>query len=246
MKELPCTKFEKKLLPSNSPDHPDSHTEKFYGRRMGRPLRPKTQELLERALPTYTFDVTLASDPHADFDQDAQELWLEIGCGGGEHLCAQGARNPKVNLIGAEAFMNGISLMLRDLLDRDLENVRIWPEDVRPLLDKLPQNSISRAFLLFPDPWPKSRHNKRRFVNGKNLKRLARLVKPGGTLRIATDHGDYREWIIQRMKEDKKFKPLFSWDHLPTERPNDWVPTRYESKARAQGILCTYMDFERL
>ena len=136
--------------------------------------------------------------------------------------------------------------MLRELLEQDIENIRLWPEDVRPLLDTLPTASISRAFLLFPDPWPKLRHHKRRFVSVKNLERLARLVKPGGTLRIATDHADYRQWIIERMQANKEFEALFDWDTLPTERPEDWVPTRYESKARAQGILCTYMDFKRL
>ena len=96
--------------------------EKFYGRRMGRPLRDKTKSLIERALPTYTFDVSLADDPHADFDDDGEELWLEIGCGGGEHLCGQAKSNPNVNLIGAEAFMNGISLMLRQVLDENIQN----------------------------------------------------------------------------------------------------------------------------
>ena len=230
---------------SNTPDHKDAGTEKFYGRRMGRPLRQTSQELVEKLLPTLTFDHTLAQDPHADFDEDAKELWLEIGFGGGEHLCGQARRNPQVNFIGAEAFMNGIVLMLRDLLEDNIENIRLWPEDVRPLLDNLPEGSISRAFLLFPDPWPKARHHKRRFVSEKNLERLARLVKPGGTLRIATDHADYREWIIEKMQANQDFKALFDWGNLPTERPADWVPTRYESKARAQGILCTYMDFER-
>ncbi len=221
-------------------------SEKFYGRRMGRPLRKQTQDLIDRALPTYSFDDSLANDPHADFDNDTQELWLEIGCGGGEHLCGQAKKNPHINMIGAEAFMNGISLMLRQILDDNIDNVRIWPNDVRPLLDQLPEGSISRAFLLFPDPWPKVRHHKRRFINEKNLDRLHRLLKPGAQLRIATDHADYRQWICEHLQAYKGFKPCFEWTNLPSKRPDDWVPTRYEAKARQDGILCTYMDFERV
>ena len=228
---------------SNTLDHQDAGTEKFYGRRVGRPLRQISTDLVEKLLPSLTFDKTRNKDPHADFDQDAKELWLEIGFGGGEHLCGQARANPQVNFIGAEAFINGIALILRELLESDINNIRLWPEDVRPLLDSLPENSLSRAFLLFPDPWPKIRHHKRRFVNPKNLKRLAHLIKPGGTLRIATDHADYRQWIIDKMKANTDFKAQFQWDTLPTERPLDWVSTRYESKARAQGIMCTYMDF---
>lgn len=225
----------------------DTHNpEKFYGRRMGRPLRKQTQELLDRALPTYTFDATLCFDPHADFDQDTNELWLEIGCGGGEHLCGQAKANPNINMIGAEAFMNGISLMVRQILDDEIENIRIWPNDVRPLLDQLPESSVQKIFLLFPDPWPKARHHKRRFVNPKNLDRLYRLLKPGGQLRIATDHSNYREWIIDHLKEHPKFDPQFSWEALPTDRPDDWISTRYEAKARNDGVLCTYMDFKKI
>ncbi len=212
---------------NNTPDHKDVDSEKFYGRRMGRPLRKVSQELMDKLLPTLTFDKTLAHDPHADFDQDAKELWLEIGFGGGEHLCGQAKANPHVNFIGAEAFINGIALMLRELLETHIENIRLWPEDVRPLLDSLPKASVSRIFLLFPDPWPKARHHKRRFVSPKNLERVARLIKPGGHLRIATDHANYREWIVDHMKTNKDFKAQFDWNTLPTERPDDWVPTRY-------------------
>lgn len=236
----------KKPILNNTLEHKDVNSEKFYGRRIGRPLRKVSQELIERFLPSVTFDRTQCKDPHADFAQDAKELWLEIGFGGGEHLCGQARANPEVNFLGAEAFMNGISLMLRELLETGVENVRVWPEDVRPLLDDLPDASISRAFLLFPDPWPKARHNKRRFVSPKNLERLARLVKPGGMLRIATDHEEYRAWIVEHMKVCKDFKAQFDWDHLPTQQPHDWVQTRYESKALKAGIVCTYMDFKRI
>lgn len=233
-------------LLNNTPDHEDAGSEKFYGRRMGRPLRKVSQNLIEQFLPSVTFDKTLVEDPHADFDHDAQELWLEIGFGGGEHLCGQARANPQVNFLGAEAFMNGIALMLRELLETGIENVRLWPEDVRPLLDTLPEGSLSRVFLLFPDPWPKARHHKRRFVNPKNLERLACLMKPGAEFRLATDHADYLEWMVEHMKASKDFKAQFEWDNLPTERPRDWVPTRYETKALSQGIVCTYMTFKRV
>lgn len=231
------------LTPNNETGDQPSETEKFYGRRMGRPLRQNTKALVDKALPTYTFDDNYVTDPHGDFDQDAQELWLEIGCGGGEHLCAQARANPNINMIGAEAFMNGISLMLRQILDEDIDNIRIWPNDVRPLLDRLPDNCVDRLFLLFPDPWPKARHHKRRFINERNLERIIRVLKPGALFRVATDHSDYRAWICDHMKPCKTLKPQFSWDVLPTEQPNEWVPTRYETKALSSNITCTYLDF---
>ena len=142
--------------------------------------------------------------------------------------------------------MNGIALMLRELLETGIENVRLWPEDVRPLLDSLPKESLSRVFLLFPDPWPKMRHHKRRFVNPKNLERLAYLMKPGAEFRLATDHSDYLEWMVEHMKASKDFTAQFDWDNLPTTRPEDWIPTSYETKALSQGVTCTYMTFKRL
>ena len=236
----------------NPPTIPRKRDETFYGRRKGRPLRSNSQDLINDVLPKITFDSKHAKDIQASFPKCSSQVWLEIGFGGGEHLCGQAKANPDVNMIGAEAFINGVVMLMREMnrvQERDSvdtsSNVRVWPQDVRPLLDSLPDNSIDRIFLLFPDPWPKSRHHKRRFINPKNLERLARIIKPGGEFRFASDHAEYVEWGVERMKVNKGFSPNFSWDDLPQQRPADWVPTRYEQKALDQGIVCTYLSFTR-
>jgi tRNA (guanine-N7-)-methyltransferase len=214
----------------------DHFGEHFYGRRKGRPLSPEAKRILED-IAQYQFELTRL-DP-------TQQNWLEIGFGGGEHLIEQAKQNPTAHLIGAEAFMNGVLMALRQIRADSLTNVRLWPQDVRPLLDQLPAQSLDRIFLLFPDPWPKLRHHKRRFISPVNLNRLHRLLKPGGLFRVASDHPEYITWVKTHLKDDQRFCPQFDWEAMPTTRPETWFPTRYEQKALQQGSTCTYLEFRK-
>lgn len=173
-------------------------------------------------------------------------VWLEIGFGGGEHLAAQAQRHPDIGFIGCEPFINGVAKLLAAVRDDDLKNVRICDDDARPLLDAMDENSIERAFILFSDPWPKKRHNKRRFINPENLDRLARVLKDGAELCFASDHMDFVAWSLERLRAH----PSFVWTALTAADwrlpPEDWIATRYEEKARARGEKPAYLLFTRL
>ena len=174
-----------------------------------------------------------------------RELWLEIGFGGGEHLLARALEHPDVGFIGCEPFVNGVAKLLAGVAARDLDNVRVHCDDALALLDAAPEACFSRAYLLYPDPWPKRRQQKRRFVSEQNIAALARVLKPGGELRFATDIDDYAGWTLRRFLDS----PSFVWEartaddwRLPWE---GWAPTRYEAKARAAGRGSVYLTFRR-
>jgi tRNA (guanine-N7-)-methyltransferase len=219
----------------------------FYGRRKGRPLRKGRQFLFDELLPRITVPLSegAALDPATLFAPQKRAHWLEIGFGGGEHLAHQAASNAEVGLIGCEVFESGIASGLSYIAERNLENVRIHPEDARVLLAALKPQSLDRVFLLFPDPWPKRRHAQRRFVNRVNLDRLAALIKDGGELQIASDDPTYIEWTLQHVP----VHPAFQWlaespcDWL--ERPDDAIETRYEKKAREAGRVPHFFRFRR-
>ena len=167
--------------------------------------------------------------------EPARPIWLEIGFGGGEHLAAHAERHPEALLIGCEVFENGIARLLAAIAQRGLGNVRLFPDDARLLLAALAPQSIDRVFILFPDPWPKQRHHKRRLLSRETLDRLAEIMTDGAELRLATDDRDY----LRQMLEEVTGHPDFEWlARRPgdwRERPADWPPTRYEEKARAAG-----------
>ena len=169
----------------------------FYGRRAGRRLRPGQQRLMQELLPRLGFD------PAAPL---AAPLWLEIGFGAGEHLAWQAAAHPEVLLVGCEVYRNGIAALLTQIEGRDLSNIRLWPEDARDLIDRLPDRSVARVFLLFPDPWPKSRHAERRFIGPANLDSLARIMLPGAELRVATDDPTYLAWTLEHLPAHPDFR----------------------------------------
>ncbi len=183
-------------------------------------------------------------DPKKIFPQ-ADEIWLEVGFGGGEHLAWQAAHNPSVGLIGAEPFVNGVGKLLVLVEQQQLENVRIHFGDARPLLEGLPDASLTRLFVLHPDPWPKKRHHKRRMISPWFFEAAARLIKPGGQLRVATDIPDYVAWTLMHAQG----APAFIWaaEHVDDwrMRPEDWPQTRYEAKALKEGRRPTYLVFHR-
>jgi tRNA (guanine-N7-)-methyltransferase len=184
-------------------------------------------------------------DPASLFAAPAHEVWLEIGFGGGEHLAEQAERHPEIGFIGCEVFENGIVKLLGEVDHRGLSNIRVYPDDARPLLAALPPRSIGRVFVLFPDPWPKARHHKRRLIAPPTLDRLAEIMNDGAELRLATDDPSYLAWMLERTTAH----PAFSWTARRAadwrERPADWPATRYEQKARKAGRIPAFLRFER-
>jgi tRNA (guanine-N7-)-methyltransferase len=232
-----------------TPDCDDTNPEqrRFFGRRKGRPLRKGQQSLIDTLLPRIEIDLPASGklDPHALFPQAPREVWLEIGFGGGEHLAEQARTNAQAGIIGCEVFLNGIATLLTQVETHDLRNVRVYPEDARDLLDALPERSLDRVFLLFPDPWPKRRHAERRFIQTANLDLLARLMKPGAEFRVASDDPTYIGWALSHVTAH----PAFLWTaRRPQDwrdRPTDWPPTRYEAKALREGRKPAYFRFVR-
>ena len=223
----------------------------LYGRRSGRPLRVGQRALVENLLPGIEIDAESGLEnfsPRDLFRTDttaADELWLEIGFGGGEHLAWQARNRPDIGLIGCEPFMNGVVKLLGNIREHDLGNIRIFRDDARLLVDSLPAASIARAFILFPDPWPKTRHNKRRIVSAPVIESLAAALTDNAELRIATDDPGYLEWILWHMQQNS----AFAWQaRSPGDwrvRPDDWPPTRYEKKAAAAGRRSAFLTYIR-
>lgn len=218
----------------------------FYGRRVGKALRVAQQDAMVRLLPLRRMTLEEASTPAALFPRPVDGVWLEIGFGGGEHLISHAARRPELGFIGVEPFVNGMARMLVDLDKTDIDTIRLFDLDAALLLDRLPTASLEGADLFYPDPWPKRRHWKRRFVRPDNLDRLARVIRPGGVFRFASDVPHYVGWTLAAVREHGGFR----WT---AERADDWrtpypgwCGTRYEAKAIAEGRTPTYLTFERL
>jgi len=220
----------------------------FYGRMKGKGLRRSQRTYLDEDLDKLSpgrvgWDVNPdreAIDLQSLFG--SRPIWLEIGFGGGEHMVHQAARNPDVGLIGCEPYINGVAMLLCKIREAGCDNIRIHPGDVRDMFDVLPDNSISCAFLLYPDPWPKKRHHRRRFVTPEHLEPLARVLKPGAIFRVATDIPDYvRQTLVEVPRHG------FEW---LAERPchwrqpwGGWISTRYEKKALREGRVPHYLTF---
>ena len=175
----------------------------------------------------------------------ASALAFEVGFGGGEHLASQAVSHPQTGFIGCEPFENGVAKLLTQVRAHGLSNVRVHPDDARDILERLPDASLSVMFVLFPDPWPKFRHHKRRFIQARTLDEIARVLKPGGELRVATDHPDYAQWALMHLMGDRRFDWAAASAADWRVRPADWVATRYEQKAIAAGRSCVYLRFFR-
>jgi tRNA (guanine-N7-)-methyltransferase len=223
------------------------HRELFYGRRRGRPLRAGQRARQSTLLPQVSFAVPQSGglEPATLFAEKPRDIWLEIGFGGGEHLAAQAEQHPEIGFIGCEVFENGIAKLLGEIDRRGLGNVRVHPNDARPLLVALAPRSIGRVFILFPDPWPKARHHKRRLVAPATLDRLAEIMTDGAELRLATDDSGYLSWMLAHATNH----PDFLWTaRRPAdwrERPADWPASRYEEKARNAGRTPAFLRFVR-
>jgi len=227
---------------------PEGIPDRLYGRRRGHPLRPRQHKLLDVTLPRLRLTAEQAARPRDAFAAPVEELWLEIGFGGGEHTLAQSVANPRVGIIASEVFENGLCALLSRLVPEGGEadaplppTLRLWPEDARKLLTALPDAALDRLFLLFPDPWPKSRHAKRRFVHPAMIAPVARVLRPGGEWRIASDDPVYQAWVTEVMAAQS----LFAHAEPARERPAGWFATRYEAKALREGRTPVYWTFRR-
>ena len=203
---------------------------KLYGRRKGPKLSPHQERLLETLLPELALTLEPARDPRGYFASPVDDVWLEIGFGAGEHLLWQAERHPNVGLIGAEPYISGVAKLLSKMAEAPPANVRVYSDDARNILDTLPDASLGRVFLLFPDPWPKTRHHKRRFVQRETLDTLARAMKSGAEFRFASDDAGYLNWALERLTAH----PAFHWTATCAQdwhaRTTDWPQTRYEAK----------------
>lgn len=222
--------------------------ERLYGRARGHKLRPRQQRLLELTLPRLAFPAAQAGDPFAAFPRRPRAVWLEVGFGGGEHALAQIAAHADIGLIACEPFENGVCSLLSRLVPDGEEahgslppNLLVWPDDARVLLKLLPDACLDRLFLLFPDPWPKARHAKRRFVHPVLLPLLGRVLRPGAEWRVATDDPTYQAWVTEVMAA----QDLFDAPPPVAERPPGWPPTRYEAKALREGRVPNYWSVHR-
>ncbi len=218
----------------------------LHGRRAGRPLRKDQRARMARDLPSLAIDLAGLDDPHGLFDQPVSRLRLEVGFGGGEHLAHEAARCPESGFIGCEPFLNGVAKLVERVEALDLDNIRLHAGDAGELLDALPPACLDGADVFYPDPWPKRRQRKRRFLSEDNLDRLARTLRPGSPLRFATDIDDYAGWVLARILRSADFtweaRGADDWRY-PWE---GWPSTRYEQKAIREERPPAYFTFRRL
>lgn len=228
-------------------NHPTRAAGNFYGRRHGKPLRPHQSDLFETLLPKLKLDPTKPAPENLTslFDGPVDHIRLEIGFGGGEHLHHESGRYPQTGFIGIEPFINGMAKMLAALDKDPRNNLRLYDEDATEILDWLPDASISGIDLFYPDPWHKRRHWKRRFVSDANLDRFARILRPGGKFRFASDIEHYVNWTLQHCRKHESFEWQASGPQDWHNAYEGWPGTRYEAKAFREGRRAAYLTFIR-
>ena len=222
-----------------------SYPSNVFGRRRSRPLTNRKRRLIAEDLPCLLVD--LSSPPPKDlsnlFGSSVTSYRLEIGFGGGEHLSAQALAHRDVGFFGVEPFIDGISKLLSDIREHELTNIRIFDDDATLFLDWLPDDCLSRIDLLYPDPWHKRRHWKRRLVSELNLEKFARVLLPNGIFRFASDIEDYVNWTLRHFGCSERFDWTASSSRDWREAWADWHPTRYEMKAKRAGRIPCYLEF---
>jgi tRNA (guanine-N7-)-methyltransferase len=220
----------------------------FFGRRKGKPLSSRRTGLMDSELPRLRLDLDKAAPAGlADlFAAPVREVWLEVGFGAGEHLLHRARENPGIGLIGVEPFIGSMAKAVNAVVSEDIKNIRLYDDDAVNILDWLPESSIDLAYQLYPDPWPKKRHWKRRFINTQNLDRYARVLKPGAEFRFASDIDTYVDWTLRRCHDH----PAFEWTAASAydwRKPwANWPGTRYEAKAMREGRVPRYLTFRKV
>lgn len=220
----------------------------FFGRRHGKPLRPRQISALEQLLPGLKLDLDTPASTllAALFKTPVRTVRLEIGFGGGEHLLHEASRFPETGFIGVEPFINGMAKMVSILNTKPMGNLRLFDEDAALLLDWLPDASLSGIDLFYPDPWHKSRHHKRRFVSAANLIKMTRVLKPGSLFRFASDIGHYVNWTLQHVEANGNFEFIAKSADDWRKPYAAWPGTRYEAKALREGRVPAYLTFRRM
>lgn len=199
----------------------------FRGRHLARPLSSEQSERIKRMMPEISIPLEKCSEIIDEYKKNNEEIHLEIGFGAGEHLIERAKNSPNIIHIGVEPFLNGVAKILKSIEEENLENIKIFTNDARLLIDKIPKESISRSYILFADPWPKSKHHKRRIINNEVLKNIGNITKKNAELFIATDHKGYQQWISDLLQENDIFKVRNKY----ISHPSHWPYTRYEIKA---------------
>jgi tRNA (guanine-N7-)-methyltransferase len=226
---------------------PQQPSRAFFGRRKGHKLRARQEELLATLLPQLALDLSRPAPASlaALFAVPVGDVVLEIGFGGGESMIAKAQREPRTGILGVEPFVNGVAKALAAIADLDLKNIRLHCDDAVSLIAWLPEASLARIELIHPDPWPKRRHWKRRFVQDETVARLARILRPGGELRFVTDVADYAAWTLQHLLRSENF----AWT---AQCADDWrkpwpgfIATRYHLKAARNARACSFLVFRR-
>ena len=227
----------------------DTNSFRTFGRAKGKPLSPAQAALMDEEFPKFDFggDIKAGKNPlidRADATKSGQ-VWLEIGFGGAEHLIWQAEQNPDVTLLGVEPFLNGVAKAVRGIVDKELKNIYLHRGDARDVLRLLPDNSLDCVFVLFPDPWHKARHNKRRIINMEFIEQLHRVIKPGGRFRFGSDIIHYVDWTLTRLKRHGGFDWPAAVQEDWRNRPADWPSTRYLEKALREGRSGHFFEFIR-
>ncbi len=235
---------------TDKPHHPltvSGEPRAFFGRRSGKRLHSGQDRLFRELLPGLQVELPEGTlDPAALFPDSTSRI-IEIGYGGGEHLARQARQHPEAGFIGCEVFSGGIAKLLQQIDEERLANIRLFTDDALKLLQKLPDASLDGAYLLYPDPWPKTRHHKRRFISPLTLGELARVLKPGTFFRFATDIEDYADWTLAHILRAPQFRFAPEEAAVWHEPYPGWEPTRYEEKARLAGRMRSfYLSFTRL
>jgi tRNA (guanine-N7-)-methyltransferase len=212
-----------------------------YGRVQGRKLGKEQQWFIDNILPKVSIDLSAGVDFSSIFSEE-KEYCIEIGFGKGEHLVGYAKNNPDMWFIGCEPFINGVARILKYIHEEDVGNIRVLHGDARLLLENLQSHVVDKIFILFPDPWPKARHHKKRIINNDMLKEICRVLKKDGILEVATDHVEYSEWILEHLEA---FEGLIK-DTVSKNPPDDWVRTNYQIKAEKQGRGATFFKYRNI
>lgn len=227
-------------------DHAQTRPKRLFGRRQGHALTARQRELFASLLPKIQLVPAKFIDGRPYGCPPDKAMELEIGFGGGEHLVFQAKAHPETTFMGCEPFVNGVAKLLVQIEEQNLDNILIYPGDIYDILAQFGPSSLCRVFILFPDPWPKKRHNKRRIISKVLLDELARTLKSGAVIRFASDIDDYVDWCLRHFMAH----PAFEWcAQRPQDwriRPKDWPETRYEKKALGEGRRSSYLEFRRI
>jgi tRNA (guanine-N7-)-methyltransferase len=222
---------------------------KFYGRRKGKALKQNRQSAYDLVMPAVQItlpDGDAPLSPAGFFDFPVKDVWLEVGFGNGEQLVHQALENPDIGMIGCEPFLNGVSALCRDISDKGIKNIRIWQDDARVLLPRMLSKSISRCFVLNSDPWPKTRHHKRRFIQKETLDELHRLLKTGAELRLSSDDPSLNAWQMEKPYFHGGYEWLAHCADDWRSRPADMLGTRYQAKGQVQGRATVFLNFKTI